>query len=130
MSASFYTWTNAISADAHAVLEDGVGIVIGADSNHAAFTTAAPTAGGKVDYIAKDKAPAAGDVVGLAVVNIGDIVQLRADAAVVYGANVMVQANGRFITATATNTTQYKAIQAASQGSVFSAVRIEAETVA
>lgn len=127
---SFHTYDKQVALEAHAAQEDGLGVVVGVDSNHYMATSAAPTAGGVIDYVTTKTAAAAGDQLDVAVVGLGEVVQLRADAAIAYGAKVMVQANGRFITATATNTTQYKAIQAASQGSVFSAVRIEQETVA
>ncbi|CAM0044716.1 hypothetical protein VPHK389_0029 [Vibrio phage K389] len=127
---SFYTYTKQVSLEAHAAQEDGLGVVIGADSNHYMSKSAAPGAGEAIDYVTTKTAAAAGDELDVAVVGLGEVVQLRADAAIAYGAKVMVQADGRFITATSTNIAQYKAVQAASQGSVFSAVRIEQETIA
>ena len=127
---SFYTYTKQAPLEAHAAQEDGLGVVIGADSNHYMSKSAAPGAGAAIDYVTTKTAAAAGDELDVAVVGLGEVVQLRADAVIAYGAKVMVQANGRFITATATNIAQYKAVQAAVQGSVFSAVRIEQETIA
>ncbi|AUR82723.1 hypothetical protein NVP1271B_25 [Vibrio phage 1.271.B._10N.286.54.B4] len=127
---SFYTHTKQISLEAHAAQEDGLGVVIGADSNHYMSKSAAPGAGAAIDYVTTKTAAAAGDELDVAVVGLGEVVQLRADAVVAYGAKVAVKTNGRFITGVATNVVQYKAVQAAVQGSVFSAVRIEQETIA
>lgn len=127
---SYYTYTKQTVLEAHAAQEDGLGVVIGADSAHFMSLSAAPAAGEAIDYVTTKTADAAGDELSVAVVGLGEVVQLRADADIAYGAKVMVQANGRFITGTATNISQYKAVQAASQGSVFSAVRIEQETLA
>lgn len=127
---SFYTYDKQISLEAHATQEDGLGVVIGADSTHYMSKSAAPAAGGEIDYVTTKKAAAVGDQLDVAVVALGEAVQLRADAAITYGDKVMVQANGRFIVATSTNTAQYKAVQASAQDGVFSAVRIEKETIA
>ncbi|AUR81673.1 hypothetical protein NVP1089O_24 [Vibrio phage 1.089.O._10N.261.51.F9] len=127
---SFYTYTKQISLEAHAAQEDGLGVVIGADSNHYMSKSAAPGAGAAIDYVTTKTAAAAGDELDVAVVGLGEVAQLRADAAIAYGAKVAVKTNGRFITGAATNVVQYKAVQAAVQGSVFSAVRIEQETIA
>lgn len=127
---SFYTYTKQISLEAHAAQEDGLGVVVGADSNHYMSKSAAPGAGAAIDYVTTKTAAAAGDELDVAVVGLGEAVQLRADAVIAYGAKVAVKTNGRFITGVSTNVVQYKAVQAASQGSVFSAVRIEQETIA
>lgn len=127
---SFFTYTKQISLEAHAAQEDGLGVVIGADSNHYMSKSAAPAAGAAIDYVTTKTAAAAGDELDVAVVGLGEVVQLRADAVIAYDAKVAVKTNGRFITGVATNVVQYKAVQAASQGSVFSAVRIEQETIA
>jgi hypothetical protein len=121
-----------MALEAHGALEDGVGVNIVPGSNHFQGKTAAPSAGTTVDYITVTTADAAGDPVDVARVYHGDIVQLRADGDIVPGteADVMVKTNGRYITATATNTVQYKALTGAEAGSVFSAVRVEPFTKA
>lgn len=127
---SYYTHTQSTALEAHAKQEDGIGVVIGADSAHFMAKSAAPAEGAAIDYVTFKRAEAAGDELSVAVVGLGEVVQLRADDDIAYGAKVMVKTNGRFITATSSKITQYKAVQAASQGSVFSAVRIEQETIA
>lgn len=126
MAASFYTWKESYALKAHAALEDGLGVVIASDDTHFLGTTGFPAAGAKVDFVTVTRAAAAGQSVDVARVSLGDIVQLRADAAIAYGADVAAKTNGRFITAVATNNVQYRALQAATQGSVFSAVRVDA----
>jgi len=130
MAGSFYTWKESLALEAHAAWEEGAGVVVTGASNHFIGKTAAPAAGGKVDYVTVTPADAAGQSIDVAKAQIGDVVQLRADAVIAVDAKVMVKTNGRFITATSTNTAQFKAIQAAEQGSVFSAIRIEAEVIA
>ena len=127
---SFYTWKDSLALEAHAAWEDGAGVTVTGDSEHFIGKTAAPTAGGAIDYVTVTKSTEAGQSIDVAKAQIGDVVQLRADAAIALDANVAVQTNGRFITAVSTNTSQFKAIQAAEQGSVFSAIRIEAVTIA
>lgn len=130
MAGSFYTWKESLALEAHAAWEDGAGVVVTGVSDHYIGKTAAPTAGGKVDYVTVTSADAAGQSIDVAKAQIGDVVQLRADAAVAVDAKVMVTVTGRFITATATNTAQFKAIQAGEQDSVFSAIRIVDEVIA
>ena len=129
MSASYYTYTKSIALEAHAAQEDGLGVVLGADSAHYMALSAAPSAGGTVTYITSKTAAAAGDQLDVAVVGLGEVVQLRADGAIAHGDKVAVKTNGRFIVATSGNTAQYEAVQAAEAGSVFSAVRIDSVTV-
>lgn len=131
MAGSQYSYVKTVALEAHAAQEDGLGVAIsGTESSHFIALSAAPAAGGKVAYVTAKTAAAAGDMLECADVKIGDLVQLRADAAIAHGALVMVQANGRFITATSTNTAQFQALGAAEQGSVFTALRIEAEVIA
>lgn len=130
MAGSFYTWKESLALEAHAAWEDGAGVVVTGASDHFIGKTVAPTAGGKVDYVTVTSADVAGQSIDVAKAQIGDIVQLRADDDIAVDDKVMVKVNGRFITATSTNTAQFKAIQAASQGSVFSAIRIVDETIA
>jgi hypothetical protein len=130
MAGSFYTWEESLALEAHAAWEDGAGVVVTGASDHYIGKTAAPTAGGKIDYVTVTSADAAGQSIDVAKAQIGDVVQLRADAAVAVDAKVMVTVTGRFITATSTNTAQFKAIQAGEQDSVFSAIRIVDEVIA
>ena len=126
MSASFYTWKESQALKAHAALEDGLGVVIASDDTHFLGTTGFAAAAGKVDFVTVTRATEAGQSVDVARVYLGDVVQLRADAAVAYGADVAVKTNGRYITAVATDNVQFRALQAASAGSIFSAIRVDA----
>lgn len=126
MAGSYYTWKESMALEAHAALSDGVGVLIAADSNHFNGKTGLAAAGGKVDYITATKATEAGQSIDVARVNLGDIVQLRAAGAITFNADVAVNAAGAYVAAVATDNVQYRALQAAEDGSVFSAVRVDA----
>lgn len=126
MAGSFYTWKESIALEAHAVLEDGLGVLLATPSAHYAGTTGFAAAAGKVDYITVTRTTEAGQSVDVARVQLGDVVQLRAAGVVAVGADVAVNAVGRFVAAVATDNVQYRAIQAAEDGSVFSAMRVDA----
>lgn len=129
MAGSYYTYTKSTALEAHAGQEDGLGVVLGGESDHYMAKSDAPSAGGEVKYITAKTAAAVGDQLDVAVVGLGEVVQLRADGTIAHGEKVMVKTNGRFIKATSGNTAQYEAVQAAESGSVFSAIRIDSVTV-
>lgn len=130
MAGSLYTWKESQALEAHAALEDGVGVVLASDSEYFIGKTGFASAAGKVDFITVTRTDAAGQSVDVARVYLGDIVQLRAAGTITYGADIAVDAAGKFVAATAGDEVQYKAVQAAEDGSVFSAMRVDAFTKA
>lgn len=130
MAGSIYTWKESQALEAHAALEDGVGVVLASDSSNFIGKTGLPTAGGKVDFVTVTIADEAGQSVDVARLGLNDIVQLRAAGTIAYGADVAVDAAGKFVAAVATDAVQFKAVQAAEDGSVFSAMRVDAFTKA
>lgn len=125
-NSSYYTWKESMALEAHAALGTGVGVIINADSTYHNGKTGLAAATDKVDFITITTVAAAGDTVDVARVYLGDIVQLRAAAAIAFGEDVAVDAAGSFIVAVATDEVQYRSLGVAEAGSVFPAIRVDA----
>lgn len=130
MAGSIYTWKESQVLEAHVALEDGVGVVLASDSSNFIGKTGLPAAGGKIDFVTVTTAGGEGKPIDVARLGLNDIVQLRAAGTIAYGADVAVDADGKFVAATSTDAVQFKAVQTAEDGSVFSAMRVDAFTKA